>query len=549
MTDCIIYARFSSDEQNPLSARDQADLCAAHAAKEGWRVRKIFTDDAISGARRDRAGFDDMVQYITATGWQNGGFIVLAESLSRFARDLETTARLKRIVEGQNGRIYTLSEQSVSLMHIGLKGTMNELFLEDLRAMTRRGLNANFDARKSIGGAVYGYTIDAGAPFGRRINEDQAEVIRDIFARYIEGESPLAIARDLNAAETPSPSGKLWRNTTIVGDSKRGTGILANPLYAGEIIYGRQRNVKDPETGRTIKRLNPPHLWKRQPAPDLAIIDQATWAKARKLRESRRSHTQKMLIQQRRPQSILSGRIVCHHCGQHFIKSGQNYLCCSSHKAGRPCDSNGWSARLADVQSALIDIIRFDLLAPSVIRSFQMAERDGSRADQLADQKARIEQELAALDGAIENLLNALESGNAANAPAALVSRLTDQEARRAQLRDELRALQAQSDHQNVTQGPAYASQISKMMIDEFSMMLTGKPSASDQAIFSAVISEIELRSPENFNPRSRKQRPPGELRVSGGISSAALAAMAPSSPLLLVPPPWFEQGTSRSTI
>ena len=49
-----LYARFSDERQNPLSARDQLALCEDRAIQEGWRVVLKFTDDAISGSVRMR---------------------------------------------------------------------------------------------------------------------------------------------------------------------------------------------------------------------------------------------------------------------------------------------------------------------------------------------------------------------------------------------------------------------------------------------------------------------------------------------------------------
>jgi hypothetical protein len=40
-------------------------------------------------------------------------------------------------------QILTLSEGWIEELHVGLKGTMNQLFLKDLAAKTRRGLRLN----------------------------------------------------------------------------------------------------------------------------------------------------------------------------------------------------------------------------------------------------------------------------------------------------------------------------------------------------------------------------------------------------------------------
>ena len=44
-------------------------------------------------------------------------------------------------------------------LHVGLKGTMNALFLKDLAAKTHRGLRGRVEHGKSGGGLCYGYRV------------------------------------------------------------------------------------------------------------------------------------------------------------------------------------------------------------------------------------------------------------------------------------------------------------------------------------------------------------------------------------------------------
>ena len=72
--------------------------------------------------------------------------------------------------------------------------------------------------------------LDASGPGGtgeRKIDEAEAEVVREIFRRFAAGEGPRAIARALNERGVPGPHGRPWGDTTIRGHAKKGTGILA----------------------------------------------------------------------------------------------------------------------------------------------------------------------------------------------------------------------------------------------------------------------------------------------------------------------------------
>ena len=55
--------------------------------------------------------------------------------------------------------IITLAEGEISELHVGLKGTMNALFLKDLADKTRRGLRGRVEAGRSGGGNSYGYDV------------------------------------------------------------------------------------------------------------------------------------------------------------------------------------------------------------------------------------------------------------------------------------------------------------------------------------------------------------------------------------------------------
>jgi site-specific DNA recombinase len=92
---------------------------------------------------------------------------------------------------------------------------------------------------------------------GRRINDAEAEIVRRIFREFTTSKSPPAIARDLNADRIAGPRGRHWSDTTIRGNTIRGTGTLHNELYAGRLIWNRQRYVEDPQTGRP----NPTSAW------------------------------------------------------------------------------------------------------------------------------------------------------------------------------------------------------------------------------------------------------------------------------------------------
>ena len=139
MTRAVIYARYSSDLQTDASIEDQIRIAEEHAAREGWTVVNRYTDHGISGASMMRPGIQMLMQDAA-----DGKFdIVVAEALDRLSRDQEDIAGIFKRLQFAGIGIVTSSEGDISNLHIGLKGTMNAMFLKDLADKTRRGLRVS----------------------------------------------------------------------------------------------------------------------------------------------------------------------------------------------------------------------------------------------------------------------------------------------------------------------------------------------------------------------------------------------------------------------
>ena len=161
----------------------------------------------------------------------------------------------------------------MSELHIGLKGTMSALFLKDLAEKTRRGHIGRLKSGRVPGGKLYGYDVVKGDEKGlRTVNEAEAAIVRRIFAEYVAGRSPLDIVGDLNREGVPAPRGGAWGSSTINGSTRRQNGIIGSRLYIGNIVYNRQRFVKDPATGRRTPVVNPGSEWLVHTVPELAIV-------------------------------------------------------------------------------------------------------------------------------------------------------------------------------------------------------------------------------------------------------------------------------------
>lgn len=157
--------------------------------------------------------------------------MLVAEALDRISRDLEQVARIAKRVAFRGARIITLSEGEIGALHIGLSGTMAQLYREQLAEKTRRGLRGAVADGRIAPGRAYGYRPTAER--GRfEIVEEEAQIVRRILRDYAAGISPRAIAKALNTEGVSGPRGGTWKANTILGDRALGSGIINNRTSA-----------------------------------------------------------------------------------------------------------------------------------------------------------------------------------------------------------------------------------------------------------------------------------------------------------------------------
>ncbi len=424
MIRAALYARYSSDQQSSASIADQQRICRERAEREGWALVGSYEDAAISGASMIlRPG----IQRLLADA-QAGQFdIVLAEALDRVSRDQADVATLFKHLQFARVPLVTLAEGEISELHVGLKGTMNALFLKDLAKKTHRGLRGRVEKGFSAGAVGYGYRMvrrlsSAGELVRgeREIDPAQALIVERVFREFADGKSPLAIARDLHADGIPGPKGLAWRDTSIRGDVRRGTGIINNELYVGVRVWNHKHYVTEPGTGRTITRFNPESEWIRNEVPDLRIVGDELWQAAKRQQVTlaerhagiREAAQARALLNARRPAYLLSGLLECGVCGDNYaIVVGDRYGCVGHHR-GRSC-SNGRTIRrevlerraLAGIADRLVSADKIEAAVAAYAAHINRENRE-QRIEADADKRG-----LARIDKAVAGIMAAIEDG------------------------------------------------------------------------------------------------------------------------------------------
>lgn len=432
MTRAALYARYSSDLQSDASIEDQIAVCRAEAERRGLTVAEIYTDAAISGATMQRPGLRSLIEDARAGRFE----VILAEALDRISRGQADVAWIFERLAHAGVPIVTLSEGEISELHVGLKGTMNALFLKDLATKTRRGQRGRAIAGKAPGGLSYGYRVvrrldDRGELVRgeRAIDPDQAAVVVEIFTRYAAGESPREIVHDLNRRGVPAPRGDSWRVSTVVGHASRRNGVLHNPLYRGQLVYNRVRMVKDPDTGKRISRVNPVAEQVAAEVPELRIVPEALWQAA----QARRRALGSQPLRRRQPaRRLLSGLLACGVCGGQMVIAKRDAYGCTAHRDRGTC-GNGRTIPAAEAEARVLEALKSKMLTPERVELF-VAEYQAERRrlqQETARRRRAEEKRLGDVDGRIRRYVQAI--GDGTDSPA-MRRELMELEAERARL-------------------------------------------------------------------------------------------------------------------
>ena len=370
-----LYARFSTDLQRDASIEDQLRVGREFAARAGHEVVEVYADRAASGASLMRSGLQALLRDARAGRFD----VVVAEALDRLSRSQADIAGLHERLGFLGIGLETVAEGAITEMHIGLKGTMNALFLKDLAQKTHRGLEGRVREGKSAGGRAYGYrSVVRFAADGTPVrgdlvvDETEAAVIRRVFRDYAQGVSPRTIAARLNQERVPGPRGRAWGSSTLYGNPKRGTGLLNNELYIGRRVWNRQRFVKDPETGKRQARPNEEAALVVQEAPELRLIDQELWEAVKRRQASLVVEgPEQKPWDRRRPRYLFSGLAICGVCGSGYSIVSPGRLGCSAarNKGETVCSNHATIAR-ADLEGRVLHALSEHLMDPELVRVF-----------------------------------------------------------------------------------------------------------------------------------------------------------------------------------
>ena len=380
----VIDARYSSHNQRDASIEQQIDAAKAYAAECGIEIIDTYADRAVSGRSDRRPEFQRMLKDA-----QKGCFgFVIAWKSNRMGRNMMQSMVNEAILAECGVKcLYTEEDFDDSAAgRFALRSMMNvdQFYSENLAEDIKRGMEYNASQCMVTGAVPFGYTI--GKDKRLEIDEPRAEIVREIFRRYVSGDAAIDIARDLNARGLKTQRGGDWNK----GSFHR---MLHNERYTGVYIF------QDLRVEGGIPQIVDKELFER--------VQEKMNEKKTLKNPARRSSAD----------YLLTGKLFCGLCGAHMIglsgtsktKKVSHYYVCADKRRKRTCQKK--NVRRDVLERTVAQAIRDYVLTDDVIE--WIADQTLAYNDKRLDHSTidMLRAQLADNKRAISNLMKAIEMG------------------------------------------------------------------------------------------------------------------------------------------
>ncbi|MBQ9269438.1 MAG: recombinase family protein [Oscillospiraceae bacterium] len=309
------YCRVSTDKADQLNSLEtQKAFFREYAERSGHTLVCVYADEGISGTRlKSRTQFRQML-----LDAESGMFELLAvKDVSRFARNTVDFLRSIRHLKSLGVETQFITANMTNMGDSEFILTIFAALAQEESANTSKRIKftKRINAEKGrVPNLVFGYDKIKGEYFDLRINQREAEIVREIYRMYVcDGLGTCRIAGDLNRKGYTTKRGYPWSQEAVAR-------ILSNELYIGTIVNGKEE-VADFLTGRRIQR--EPSQWYVTDRPDLRIIDPGMFDQARRLRQER-SARRSSAGERHSSRHLFSTLIKCSVCGSSFRRIVRN---------------------------------------------------------------------------------------------------------------------------------------------------------------------------------------------------------------------------------
>ncbi len=448
-----IYARRSTDEHQAASLDVQVGEAKRYIESKGWTVgdAHIYVEDAVSRAEfKKRPALIGMLNAVDAGALD----IVVTRDETRLGGDVNRTGLLiQELLDSGAELFYYFTDERVTLdgavekFLVSARNFASELEREKISQRTREHLLTKARQGLNPGGRCYGFdNLRTEGRVEYRINEEQAEVVREIFARFADGNGFAAIARGLNERGVPPPRA-----------GRRGTGswspscvraMLHNDRYRGVIVWGRYKKMY--KGGTKVRVKQPDCDCIKIEMPELQLIDDELWAACIERLEKNRKRYGKAAKSGTKARHLLSGLARCAECGgpirvetSKFGSANVKVYACSYNRTrGKSVCINGMRRPIAGINTAIVDWIKENVLTEElVVETLRVLRRRlEARAKTAQPDLRKLVAEAKKLRSEIANLADALASMGRSKA---LTAKLGERELRLERIEGQIEAARA----------------------------------------------------------------------------------------------------------
>jgi len=482
------YVRVSTDHAEQLASYKSqiAYFTDKINNNPAWTLVDIYKDEAISGTGTGKR--DDFNRLINDCV---GGKIdvVITKSLSRFSRNVVDTLKYVRLLKERNIAIIfeeeginTLTAKGETL--ITFLSAMSQQYVETLSSSVKHGLRAKMLRGEFVGDPeALGYDKDPLDKNKLVINEDEAETVRYIFKRYLEGAGGRIIGRELeNLGYKTKRDSTTWSDTTVLG-------IIKNEKYIGELRQGKTVTL-DPISQRRLENRGEARMYVKENAFP-AIIDLETFEKAQAIRNKRNEGKTKPTDKNRNKYSrkyAFSCMLKCGFCGSNLSRrshhSGTAYQkwvwhCVTYTKKGKQYCPECKSIDETTVEDAFVQ--SYNLLSgdnSEVLSEFLTRLEDSLLTTGTGKQLTKINKKIKSYELKLEKLLDYLLDGTITQ------SAYTE---KKSEIEEDLQPLY---DEQKALQETTTDEKTLKQQINDYKAVLesNAKLQEFDRAVFEVLI-------------------------------------------------------------
>lgn len=230
---CVAYLRYSSENQTENSIEYQRKLIEGYCSAHNLVLMKEFIDRAKNGTTDQREGLQKLIQEASKKPkWTK----VLFYDHSRFFRNVQMALEYKNELESNGIELVSIQRPHVNktpesdLMDY-IELACAEYYSKKLSVNTHDGLKNKASSAGHCGGKPpLGYDLDANQKL--IINDDEAQIVREIFRLYLNNYSYQKMADILNQKGYRTKNGQNFRKNSF-------SSILTQRKYIGEFCWNR----------------------------------------------------------------------------------------------------------------------------------------------------------------------------------------------------------------------------------------------------------------------------------------------------------------------